>query len=205
MASRSTVTSSAPGVVLVSPDGAVAGAAGFEVLVANNATFVPLVVQGVEGATGTATVTLSAPGFTSATITVTVTPPAIEIQSLPTSVGAGSANAVGWYVQVGIPCAGNVQLCVVQSVRAGSPGFAVTLTNSTAAVAQLGSDEPVAVGQTVTKPIQPGSYYTQAVPSGTAYGLVFDPLAPGTTTVTATGPFNVITTSQAIRTVMISP
>jgi hypothetical protein len=79
----------------------------------------------------------------------------------------------------------------------------VTLTNSNAAVAQLGSDELAAGGQTVTKSILPGFYYTQAVPLGTPYGLVFDPLTAGVTTVTATGPFNVISTSQAHKTVVV--
>jgi hypothetical protein len=200
-----TITSSAPSVMLVSPDSTIAGTATIGIPMANNSASIPFVIQGMEGAAGTATVTLSAPGFTSATMTVTVTPSAIEIIGLPTSISAGDANAVNWYVQVGLPCAGNAQLCTVQNVRGGSPGFVVTLSNSTAAAAQLGSDQPVAIGQTVTKPILPGFYYTQAVPFGTQYGLVFDPLAPGTTTVTATGLFNVISTSQASRMVVISP
>ncbi len=149
--------------------------------------------------------TLSAPGFTSTTIAVTVSPAAIEIVNLPANISAASANAINWYVQVGLPNGNGAGLNEVQNVRAGSPGFVVTLTNSNAAVAQLGSDEPVMAGQIVTKPILPGFYYTQAVPSGTPYGLIFDPLAPGTTTVAATGPFNVIATSQATRTVVISP
>jgi hypothetical protein len=200
-----TIASSAPSVVVVSPDSVTAGSATIGVPIANNGTFVPFVIQGLEGAAGTATVTLSAPGFTSTTITVTVTPSAIEIIGLPTSISAGSANAVNWYVQVGLPDGQGTGLTTVQNVRAGSPGFVVTLTNSTAAAAQLGSDQPVALGQTVTKPILPGFYYTQAVPFGTQYGLVFDPLAPGTTTVTATGTFNVITTSQASRMIVITP
>jgi hypothetical protein len=160
------------------------------------------VIQGIENATGTATVTLSAPGFTSATITVTVTAPAIEIHGLPTSVSASSADVTGWYVHVGVLQGGFV---AVQNVRAGSPGFVITLQNSTPAVAQLGSDEPPTVGQTVTKPILPGIYYTQAVPFGTPYGLSFDPMTPGTTTVIATGPFNTMTAPLGVRDVTITP
>jgi uncharacterized repeat protein (TIGR01451 family) len=200
-----TVTSSAPSVVRVSPDSVTPGATTIGVPIANGTTFVPFVIQGLEGTSGTATVTLSAQGFTSTTIAVTVTASAIEIINLPTSISAESPNVVSWYVQVGLPSGNGSGLIEVQNVRAGSPGFVVTLTNSTAGVAQLGSDEPVVLGQTVTKPIQPGFYYTQAIPFSTQYGLFFDPLAPGTTTVTATGPLNVITTSQAIRTVVISP
>ncbi len=200
-----TVTSSAPSVVRVSPDSVTPGATTIGVPIANGTTFVPFVIQGLEGTSGTATVTLSAQGFTSTTIAVTVTASAIEIINLPTNISAESPNVVSWYVQVGLPSGNGSGLIEVQNVRAGSPGFVVTLTNSTAGVAQLGSDEPVVLGQTVTKPIQPGFYYTQAIPFSTQYGLFFDPLAPGTTTVTATGPLNVITTSQAIRTVVISP
>jgi hypothetical protein len=72
-------------------------------------------------------------------------------------------------------------------------------------IARLKSDQPVATAQSVTKPIQPGIYYTQAILAGTSYGLAFDPLAAGTTTVTATGPLGVISTAQASRTVIITP
>jgi hypothetical protein len=200
-----TATSSAPSVFVVSSDTSIAGSASIGIPIANGATFIPLVIQGLENASGTGTLTLSAPGFTSASITVTVSPSAIEILNLPSSVSAGSANVVNWYVQVGLPNGQGSGLQTVQNVRAGSPGFVITLTNSTAAVAQLGSDEPATVGQTITKPILPGYYYTQAVPFGVNYGMTFDPLGPGTTTVTATGPFNVITTGQGIRTVLITP
>jgi uncharacterized repeat protein (TIGR01451 family) len=200
-----TVTSSAPSVMVVAADPAVAGQGSVEIPLENGATFVPLYIQGVENAAGVATLTLSAPGFTSATITVTVSPPAIEIHGLPTSVEAGSANVTGWYAQVGLPNELGSGLIQVQNVRGGSPGFVITLANGTPGVAQLLSDEPVATGQSVTKPIQPGFYYTQAVPFGIQYGLTFDPLAPGNTTVTAIGPFNTTTTGQGIRTVVITP
>ena len=198
-----TITSSAPSVMLVSPDATTPGTTSFTINVPNGQTFLNYYVQGVENTTGTATVTLSAPGFTNATATVTVSPSAIEIYNLPATVSASSANILNWYVAVGLPFGDGSALATTQAVRAGSPGFVVTLTNSTAAVAQLGSDEPAVVGQTVGKAILPGFAYTQAVPSGTQYGLLFDPLAPGTTTVTATGPGNVISTSQASRTVIV--
>ncbi len=200
-----TVTSSAPSVMVVSADHTAAGQGSIGIPVANGTTHVPLYIQGLENAAGVATLTLSAPGFTSANITVTVSPPAVEIHGLPVSVAAGSANVMGWYVQVGLPNDLGTFLTQVQNVRGGSPGFVITLTNGTAGVAQLASDEPAATGQSVTKPIQPGYYYPQPVPGGTFYGLAFDPLAPGSTTVRATGPFNTITTAQGVRTVVITP
>jgi uncharacterized repeat protein (TIGR01451 family) len=200
-----TATSSAPSIVRVATDFTTPGQGSILIPIANNATQVPLVVQGMENVTGTATVTLSAPGFSSATLTVTVTESGIELLGLPDSVSAGAADVTSWYVQVGIPSVDHTFLTQVQGVRAGSPGFIITFTNSLATVAQLKSDEPVAVGQVVTKPIQPGIYFTQHVPFGIPYGLAFDPLSPGSTTITATGPPGVITTSRAIKTVVVNP
>ena len=190
-----TITSSAPELVLVSPNADTPGSTSIPVTLANGLTSVPFVIQGVENVDATAIVTVSAPGFISDTATVKVTPSAIDIQSLPASVDAALGEVVNLYVQVGIPNATNTGLTAGQNVRAGSPGFLVTLTNSNSAVAELKSDEPLAIGQTVTKAIQSGDYYTHAVVSGTSFGLAFRPLAPGTTTVTATGPAGVITTN----------
>jgi uncharacterized repeat protein (TIGR01451 family) len=199
-----TITSSAPSVVRVAPDASTAGTTTISIPVANNSTGFSYVLQGVEGATGTAVVTMSAPGFTSATTTVTVETPAIEIQSLATSIGAGAADDTTWYVQIGIPNSGGTALQSIQNVRAGSPGVVITLTNSNAAAARLRSDEPAATGQTVSKPIKAGIYYTTALVTGTSYGLTFDPLAAGTTTVTATAP-GVLQTTGAVRTVVVNP
>jgi hypothetical protein len=93
----------------------------------------------------------------------------------------------------------------VQTVRAGSPGFVVTLTSDNGAVARLRSDEPPATGQIVTKPIQPGVYFTSAVAPGTSWGLALDPLAAGTVHITATGPAGVISIDSARRTVIVNP
>jgi hypothetical protein len=150
-------------------------------------------------------VTLSAPGFTSTTVTVTVDEAAIEIIGLPASIGANAASDTVWYVQIGLANASGSALQSVQYVRAGSPGMVITLTNSNPTAARLASDEPAAVGQTVTKPIHVGVYYTQAAVGGTSYGLTFDPLAAGTTTVSATGPAGVVQTGQAVRTVVVNP
>ncbi len=202
-----TIASSAPSVVLVSPNATTAGTSSIVVPVANGSTQVPFVIQGVENASATAIVTLSAPGFTSTTISVTITPAGIEIQGLSPSIGAQSADDTVWYVQVGIPNALQTGIATVQNVRAGGPAFIInlSLTPVEVPIARLKSDEPVATAQSVTKPIQPGIYYTRAILAGTSYGLAFDPLAAGTTTVTATGPLGVISTAQASRTVVITP
>ena len=200
-----TLTSSAPSVVRVSPNATTAGSTTLNIPLANGTTGFSFEIQGVEGARGTAVVTLSAPGFTSTTITVTVDQAAIEIVALSSSIGANAASETTWYVQIGLANAAGSALQSVQSVRAGSPGMVITLTNSNQTVARLASDEPAAVGQTVTKPIRAGTYYTQALVGGTSYGLTFDPLAAGTTTVSATGPAGVAQTDQAVRTVVVNP
>jgi len=58
----------------------------------------------------------------------------------------------------------------------------------------------------VTKPIKADSYYTQSAISGTSYGLAFDPLAAGNTTVTVSGPPGVITmTTNGVQPVIVTP
>jgi hypothetical protein len=198
-----TITSSAS-LVMVSPDTTTAGSSSITVRVDNGSTFIPFYVQGLENTTGTAIVTLSAPGFISDTISVTVAQAAVEIQSLPSATTAGAADATFWYAQVGVRNAGGTGVSI-QNVRAGGPAFVVTLTNSNASAAQLRSDEPAATGQTVTKPIQQGVYFTQAAAPGTTFGLAFDPLAEGTTQVSVSGPPGVGTTTQSTRTVVINP
>ena len=174
----------------------------------NSQTSVPFVIHGMENVSATAVVTLSAPGFTSTTMSVTVTPSSVEILNLSASISAAAPDDTDMYVQVGIthPSYNNSQLWQVQNVRAGSPGFVVTLTVDNPARAQLRSDEPQATGQTVTKPIQPGTYFTQRlIQSGTTYGLAFDPLAAGTVVVTATGPPGTLPLDSSQRTVVINP
>jgi hypothetical protein len=203
-----TITSSAPSVVLVSPNSTTTGTASTVVHVPNNQTGIPFMIHGLENVSATAVVTLSAPGFTSTTMSVTVTPSSVEIQQLSPSISAGGADDNDMYVQVGIthPSYNNAQLWQVQNVRAGSPGLVVTLTVDNPARAQLKSDEPQATGQTVTKPIRPGTYITQRViQSGTTYGLAFDPLAPGTVVVTVTGPPGMQPLDTSQRSVVINP
>jgi hypothetical protein len=198
-----TITSSAS-LVMVSPDSTTAGSSSITVRVNNGSTGILFYVQGRENTTGTAIVTLSAPGFISDTMSVTVAQSAVEIHGLPATTTVGAADDTTWYVQVGVRNVGGTGVSV-QNLRAGGPAFVVTLTNSNASVARLRSDEPAATGQTVTKPIQANVYFTLAVTSGTTYGLAFDPLGSGTTDVGVTGPPGVGTTSQSTRTVVINP
>ena len=199
-----TVSSSA-GLVLVSPNATTAGSAAISVHLNNGQTSIPFYVQGLENSGGTAVISVAAPGFTTATMTVTVTAAGVELQALPTSTTSASADDT-FYVQVGLPNVNNTALSSVQNVRAGGPQFVVTLANSNATVARLKSDEPALIGQAVSKPILPGFYYPQSVTAGIPpYGLAFDPLAVGSTTLTVTGPTGVLTMStNGNRTVSVT-
>ena len=201
-----TISSSAPGILRISPDGATVGDVDGSITVPmpNGLASFTFVLQALENVTGTAIVTLSAPGFVTSTITVTVTAAGLEIVGLPTSQQLGDPEQTGWWVQVGIPDQFGSGLTVIQNVRAGSPGFVVTL-NANSGSGQLRSDQPAAAGQTVTKPIQPGIYYTQAVAAGTSFGLGFTAVSSGTVTVSATGPAGVVATANASRTIVINP
>jgi hypothetical protein len=84
---------------------------------ANNATHIPFYIQGVENVTGSAIVTVSAPGFSSTTIAVTVSEIAVEIQQLVATTTANAADDTQWYVQVGLPNQLGSALGAVQSVR----------------------------------------------------------------------------------------
>src|SRR5699024_6437718 len=114
-----TVASSAPSVVRVSPNDTTAGAGSIDLPIANGTVNFGFVIQGVEGASGTAVLTISAPGFTSTTVTVTVEPAALEIQGLNLSTTAAAADDTTWYVAVGLANPTNTALRSFQNVRAG--------------------------------------------------------------------------------------
>ena len=70
----------------------------------------------------------STTGVTTGTHETQIVPGGIEIVSLTESTTSLSADDVGWYVQVGLACAGNTHLCAVQNVRPGRPPLVATLT-----------------------------------------------------------------------------
>ena len=136
--------------------------------------------------------------------------PAVELHKLSGSFTNLSADDTDVYAQVGIthPSFNNAQLWQAQNVRPGGPVFEVTLTNSNVNVARLRSDEPAATGgqtgQVVKKTINPGTYHTQAITTGTTYGFAFEPLSNGSTTVTVTAPGALTMTSTGVRPVTVT-
>jgi hypothetical protein len=178
------ITSSDPSVLLVSPDETTPGTASITVSVADGTTRFDYYVQGVEGQTGSATVTATATGFTNGTATKDVVQPAISLYGLYSTMTTAYPDDP-FRVQVGIPDAGQTYMADYQEVRAGAPSaLAATVTSSNAAVGQLVTS--TASGAEVTVQIAEGWYYSpNSVLDG---GVAFDPLAVGTTTVTATIP-----------------
>lgn len=194
------VESDNPSVVLVSPNTNTTGTASFDVFIPNGSTSVSFVVSGMEGVTGTATITVSAPGFTSGTKTATIVQPAVDVVGLATSIDTLDP-ADPFQVRVGLPGSGNASVNPSQSVRAGGTGFTATIVNSDATAGQL-ITTPV-TGQTVTVSITPGNSSSAATVA--AGGVAFDGLNVASTTVSASIPGFIITTAASVNVSVTQP
>jgi hypothetical protein len=191
--------SSAPGVALLAPNATTAGTAFIEVLVPNGSTDVGFVVQGREGARGTATITASAAGFTNSTGPVTVVQAAVRLEGLSAAITTLSADAP-FFVRLGTPNANNTDLAAIQEARVGGGGVTATVTNSVATVGQLVTTS--STGQQVTVPIAEGQNLSPTTVA--AGGVAFDPLTSGTTTVAVTIAGFIATNAATVQ-VTVSP
>jgi hypothetical protein len=120
-----TVTSSNPSILEVSPNSTTEGTGSFEVVVPNGSSSVSYYVQGVEGTTGSATVTVSATGFTDGSASTTVVTPGIVLGGLSGSTTTLSADDP-FYAWIGYPSGNSVNS---QAIRPG--GVPVTVTFDT--------------------------------------------------------------------------
>jgi hypothetical protein len=194
-----TLTSSNPA-VLLSPNATTAGQGQITLPVADGVQTVGFYVHGLEGQTGsvTATVTVSAPGFTNGTASETVVQAALDLQGLPTATTPLTPSSFV-YARVGTAAAGNGSLNQLQAVRAGAPGpLTVTFTTPANGIGELlKKATPAGPTQTATIPIGSANSPTDT----TSGGVAFHPLAGlGTTTVSATIP-GYIATTQATRSI----
>jgi len=194
-----TLTSSNPSLFLVSPDADTPGSASIDVVVADGSNRVNYYLQGVEGASGTGTLTATASGFTDGTTTVTVVQAALDFVSLNSTYGAAAADDA-FYARLGIPNAADTDVTIQQSIRAGGTAVTVTFTSSDPSVAQLVTS--TASGGTIQLQILPGEARTAT--SVAAGGVAIDPLVAGSTFIEATAP-GVTTTTDGTRTVTITP
>ncbi|MBM4182752.1 MAG: hypothetical protein FJ207_00845 [Gemmatimonadetes bacterium] len=191
-----TITSSDSTTLLVSPSATTPGTRSISYAFSAGQSGVSFFVQGVEGATGAATLTVTAAGFLDGTSTVTVVRPGLIISQLATSIGSTAVND-HFYAYVGLPSGTTVS---TQNVRAGSPGITVTATSGNASVAQIATS--TGVGSSRTAVIVPGLYYTPV--SLATGGFELDPLAAGTTTVSVAAP-GITTQPLGTQVVTITP
>jgi hypothetical protein len=200
------VTSSDPAVALVSPNATTPGTAFVDLPVANGATSTSFYVQGLEGQVGSVTVTASALGFTGTTTgVINVVTPAVSLRgSLAGTTTALSIDSP-FTVSVGPPAADGSDLRVqsglflAQAVRTGGTPLTVTLTSDTPGVGLLAT----VAGTAASRSVVIGVRQSQTASSVAAGGVAFDPVAAGSTRVSASVPGFVLTTA-ASRTVSVT-
>jgi K319L-like, PKD domain/PKD domain len=193
-----------PSRVLLSPNATTPGLDAIDVDVANGQIGFSFFVQGTDWIPGTSSaapvgLTITAPGFVSASTSVNYVQPAVDLQSVPATIGATAAN-VDFTVRVGVPAALNASV-TPQPRRAGAAPLIATVGTDDTAVAEIDLNGGVNGAQPQTASIAAGQ---GATPFNTAGGLEFDPKAQGTTIVTATIP-GFITTTAGAKAVTINP
>ncbi len=194
------VESDNPGAILVSPNVATPGASSFDVFLLNGSTNVSFIVHGVEGMVSAAEITVSAPGFTSASRPASVLQPAVDITGLQLSIDTLDP-ADPFQVRVGLANAGNTAISIPQSVRTGSPGVTATVASLTPSVGTLITN--VETDDTVQVTITAGS---SASPASVATGgVAFDGISSGTTIVLAQIPGFIVTTGAAQNVTVTQP
>ena len=184
------IESSNPSKVLVSRTSADVGAASVELPITAGAITFTYWVHAIGGQTGTATLTASATGYTDATETATIVQPQLHFVSLPSEASATGAN-VPFRVRVDAAASATDQL-----VRRGGGSYAVTVSSSSAATGKVltSSDDE----GSVTVQIAEGQNMSPETVAGG--GVAFDPIAQGTTTVTAAATGAVSGTRQVVVT-----
>jgi hypothetical protein len=196
------VKSSAPSVARVSPDVGTPGTDSIVIFVPDGQTYFGYYVQGMEGQTGTVTITARASGFTDGTTALNVVTPAVGIYGLPGSVSLGQApDSVAFYAEIGIPNVNNQSLVTAQLVRAGVSALTVTLTSSAPGVGELVTSSQR--GASVTVQIPTGLYYSPT--SVSTGGAAFKKLTQGSTVVGAAIPGFITLSLDGLRTVMVTP
>lgn len=174
--------SSDPGLLLLSPGASTAGTGVIDVFVGGGSGGTGFYISGMEGRTGTATITASATGYDAAANTVEVAPPAVVILFLQAAQSATGANDP-FVAAVGALNVSGTHIYTEQVVRAGGTPITIDIANSDATVAQLVTAGGTA--QVVSVTIAVGQRRSPATLGGG--GIEFDPLAPGQTSVVASG------------------
>ena len=166
-----TVTSSDPSKVRLINTNGTSGSTSITIPVGNGSTNAFFYVQGVRGATGTATLTATATGFASDDATIRVVQPAIELLGLFEGQRI-SIQSGDWPVRarVGIPAASGPGL-EPQDLAIGTTPLSVSLTNSNTTAGRLVGSGATAGSATLTI----DDFFNQSS------SVDFEPLANGTT------------------------
>ena len=194
-----TLTSSNGALLQLAKDAATAGAPTIALTIPQGQTAAYFHIQGVEGQSGTAGITVSAPGYTPVTATpVRVVTPAIDLVNLdaaPTTISPDDP----FQVRVGVANSSSSGVGIEQEVRPGG-SLRATVTNGTGTVARLA----VAAGVTQSASVVIPAGQSRSPATVAAGGVALDPLAAGTTTVAATSAA-ALETQGATRAVRVAP
>ena len=184
--------------VLLSTVATTVGTSEISEFVPDGQSIVSFYIHAVEGTTGTATVTATAPGFSDASESATVVQAALIVTGVPANTTTLSADAPITVMVDRSNSDGTSLAFSTQVVRAGRT-MTATITSSVPTVGAIKTSAGASGGQTVT--IAAGQNQSQG--SLAAGGAVFDPIAAGTTVVSATIP-GVLTTPGGTTNVSIS-
>lgn len=197
-----TLTSSDPTRFLVSTSPSVVGASSITVPVLPLVGSFTYYAQALEGVTGTAVITATAPGFAPVPDTLTVVVPGIELQGLPaTTTSLSTDNSL--YAQVGLVNGQLTALSRVQNVRPGGPVVAVTFGLQSTGVGTIIDSLTTPTGaQSGQARLRPGLYYTQTG-GPTAGGILFHPVAAGFDSVGVSAP-GFISMANATRGIQVT-
>ncbi|MBX7120030.1 MAG: Ig-like domain-containing protein, partial [Gemmatimonadaceae bacterium] len=176
-----TVTSSDPALVRVAPAAGTPGTASISIPITAPSSSVSYYISAIEGATGTATLTVSAPGFTSTTATVVVRGVGVDLISVPTSTTSFSGNAFP-QARIGVLNAAGDAIEAEYGIRAGGVPRTAVITTSAVGVARLLSAADTGATVTVTIPVG-SSRSASGVASG---GWELDPVGAGTASISVT-------------------
>jgi hypothetical protein len=167
--------------LLLAADAITPGIPFIDLFIADGQTTKDFYVQGINGVTGTVTLTTTNALFTTGTTSVEVVQSVIgQFGGLSASKTVGSANDA-FYVVLGILNAAGTSVQANQNVSPAGP-IQVLLTSSNVAVAQLVTN--VASGAQVTVGVPINIYYSPTTKA--AGGVEIDWLTTGSTTVAAT-------------------
>lgn len=158
------------------------GTPGADVFVSDGQASAVFYIQGVDDATGTSDIVVSAPQFDPDTASVTVVQPAVAITSLASTIGVGQSDE--FRVKVGIPDLGNTVVQIAQKRRGGAPSLVVGITSADTTAARLNTLSQS--GDSVTVLVDPGESMSPSTVA--AGGVSLEAVAAGQTVVFASIP-----------------